>query len=69
METTLLRSCLDLPKVSFSMRTCPPDNIKQATSTFDEALREAVSDLAGSPLSDWAWLKASLPSPVVGSIS
>ncbi len=62
METTLLRSCLALPKVSFLLRTCPPDNIKQATATFDEALREAVSDLAGSPLSDWAWLKASLPS-------
>ncbi len=61
METTRLRSYLGLPKVSFSLRTCPPDNIKQATVTFDEALREAVSDQAGSPLSDWAWLKASLP--------
>ncbi len=62
METALLRSCLALPKVSFSLRTCPPDHIKQATVTFDESLRDALSDLAGSPLSDWAWLKASLPS-------
>jgi len=37
MEASLLRSCLALPKVSFSLRTCP---------------REALSDLAGSPVSD-----------------
>ena len=29
-------------------------------------MREALSDLAGSPLPDWAWLKASLPSSLGG---
>ena len=62
METTLLRSCLALPKLSFSFRSCPPSHIKQATSAFDDAMREALSDITGSPLPNWAWLKASLPS-------
>lgn len=55
METTLLRSCLPLPKVAFSLRTCPPAKIKQA-------MREALSDLTGTPLSEWSWQKATLPS-------
>ena len=29
-------------------------------------MREAVSDLAGCPLSHWSWLKASLPSSLGG---
>ena len=66
METTLLRFCLALPKVAFALRTCPPSHIKEATTAFDNAMREALSDLAGAPLSDWAWLKASLPSSLGG---
>ena len=62
MEATLLRSCLALPKVAFSLRTCPPSHIIQATATFDEAMREALTNLTGCPLSGCAWLKASLPS-------
>ena len=62
METALLRSCLALPKVAFALRTCPPCHVKQATASFDDIMREALADLAGGPLPDWAWLKASLPS-------
>ena len=62
METALLRSCLALPKVSFSLRACPPDHIRQGTALWDDTIRDALTDLAGSPLPDWAWLKASLPS-------
>ena len=62
METTLLRSWLSLPKISFSLHTCAPSLILPALSAFDNIIRRALSDLAGSPLSDWAWLKASLPS-------
>ena len=62
MEMALLRSCLALPKVSFSLRSCPPDYIKQGTAEWDNTMRDALSDLAGGPLSDWGWLKASLPS-------
>ena len=66
MESTLLRSCLALPKVAFSLRSCPPSHIQHATAAFDETMLEALSDIAGSPLSEWARLKASLPSSMGG---
>ena len=62
METTLLRSCFALPKVAFALRTSPPSHTQQATVVFDNAMLKAPSDLAGGPLPEWAWLKASLPS-------
>ena len=66
MEAALLCSCLSLPKVTHLLRTCPPDVIQRALERLDEIMREAVSDLAGCPLSDWAWLKSSLPSSLGG---
>ena len=66
MEAALLRSCLALPKVSHLFRTCPPDVIQGALEKFDELIREAVLDLAGCSLSNWAWLKSSLPSSLGG---
>ena len=65
METTLLHSCLALPKI-FSLHTCPPGHIQEATAAFDNVMREALSDLAGGPLPEWAWLKACLPSSLGG---
>ena len=61
MEATLLCMCLALPKLSFSLQTCPPIYIREAIASFDLILFESVSDLAGGSLSDWSWLKASLP--------
>ncbi len=61
METTLLRFCLALPKLSFSLRSCPPSHTKDTIAAFDHFMLEALSDLAGGPLTNWAWLKASLP--------
>ncbi len=66
METTLLRHCLALPKVAFALRTCPPSHLQEAATAFDHAMRDALTDLAGGPLSAWAWLKASLPSSLGG---
>jgi hypothetical protein len=66
MEAALLRSCLSLLKVAHLLRTCPPDVIQGALEKFDELMREAVSDLAGCSLSNWAWLKSSLPSSLGG---
>ena len=37
-----------------------------ALNSFDCITRDTLSDLAGGPLSDWAWLKASLPSSLGG---
>ena len=62
LETSLLRSCLALPKVSFILRTCPPSHICHTTVDFDSAIRESLESIVGGPLSDWSWLKASLPS-------
>ena len=66
IETALLRSCLSLPKVTHLLCTCPPGVIQSALVKFDEIMRDAVSNLAGCPLSDWAWLKSSLPSSLGG---
>ena len=66
METTLLRSCLALPKVAYVLRTCPPALIMKALGSFDSVMRDALSDLAGGPLPDLSWLKASLPSSLGG---
>ena len=56
METTLLRSCLALPKFSYTLRTCPPSHITKATSEFDAAMRESLEAILGGPISDWSWL-------------
>ena len=66
MEVTLLRSCLALPKFSHVLRTCPPTLIPNALEAFDSLMRNTLSDLAGGPLPDWSWLKASLPSSLGG---
>ena len=66
MEAALLRSCLSLPKIAHLLRTCPLPLIEEALMGFDDALRDALSALAGCPLTDWAWRKASLPSSMGG---
>ena len=50
METTLLRSCLSLPKFNFALRTCPPSAIQVSTAAFDNLMRDSLSDLAGELL-------------------
>ena len=66
LESTLLRSCLALPKVSFVLRTCPPSHICQAAKDFDTAVRETLESILSGPLPEWSWLKASLPSTYGG---
>ena len=43
LETTLLRSCLSLPKIAFALHTCAPNFIRPALSAFDNTMREASS--------------------------
>ena len=62
LETTLLRSCLALPKVSYILRACPPSHTCRTSVDFDRAIRETLESIVGGPISDWSWLKASLPS-------
>ena len=61
LETTLLWSCLALPKVAYVLHTCPPSLIPKALDSFDSLMWDALCDLVGSPPPDWSWLKASLP--------
>ena len=66
METTLLKSCLVFPKISFYLRACPPSYIRDATTSFDSVIFESLSDLVGGPLPDWSWTKAYLPTSLGG---
>ena len=66
LQTTLLRSCLSLPKFNYSLWTCPPSLILNATTLFDNAIREAVEDITGGPLFDWSWSKTNLPCSMGG---
>ena len=66
VHCTRYSSCLSFPKIAFSLRACPPCFLTQSTVAFDESMRDALSDIAGSPISDWVWLKASLPSSLGG---
>ena len=66
LESTLLCSCLALPKVSFVLRTCPLSHICDAVQEFDQSIRNALETISGGPMSDWSWLKASLPSSCGG---
>ena len=62
LETTLLRSCLALPKIAFILRACPPSHIHHTAKEVDNAIRQTLETIVGGPISDWSWLKASLPS-------
>lgn len=62
MQTTLLRSCLSLPKFAYSLRTCAPSLTSAPAAAFDTAVRECLESIVGGPVSEWSWLKASLPS-------
>ena len=61
MEYVLLSSCLSLPKFVFILRTCPMLFIEDAIQSLDNALYNSVSEIVGAPLSDWSWLKSTLP--------
>ena len=62
LETTLLCSCLSLPKFFYILRTTPLSYIEQAARDFDVAVRETLEAIVGIPITEWSWLKASLPS-------
>ena len=61
VEYCLLRSCLSLPTMSYSMRTCPPNHISSSLGLFDGLMRDALGSILGVGLSDRAWRQASLP--------
>ena len=60
-SSPILSLSLSLPKISYSLHTCPHSYLDRAFELFDQAIRDALEDLVGAPLPDWAWPKASLP--------
>lgn len=66
LELTLLRACFSLPKFAFVLRTSPPSKSHLASLAFDEVIRAALSEILCSPLSDEAWIQATLPVHIGG---
>ena len=49
------------PKSLFRPSHLPPSHICHTTVDYDSAIRESLKSIVGGALSDWSWLKASLP--------
>ena len=60
-ESVLLRSCLALPKLLFSLRTVETTSHKEVLEEYDRVTREGISRIIGVPLTDHQWLQANLP--------
>ena len=60
-EYVLLRSCLSIPKVMFSLRTTDPLHHQPLWQRFDSIIRESLTRIIGVPLNDCQWLQAQLP--------
>ena len=61
LELMLLRSCLGIPKLGYSMRTTPPSKIEAPLRRFASLISSALSRILGEPLSEEASVQASLP--------
>ena len=44
------------------LRACPPSHLAHSSAEFDTAIHHSLEAIAGGPVADWPWLKASLPS-------
>ena len=60
-ELHLLLSCLSTGKIGHLLRTVPPDSADEHLEHFDEGLRSTLSQILRCPISDLAWLQATLP--------
>nr|GEV89797.1 hypothetical protein [Tanacetum cinerariifolium] len=63
-ELLLLRSCMGISKLYFSMRTCPTHVFESAQHSFDVALRsslERIVTASGPGFGIWQWRLATLP--------
>ena len=65
-EFVLLRSCLALPKLMFSLRTVDTTDHQEPLQEYDRITREALTRIMGSPLQDLQWSQATLPTSMGG---
>ena len=66
VEYCLLRSCLGLPKMIYTLRTTDPTNHKNCWRRCDDITREAFSRTLGRGLSDLQWQQVQLPTSMGG---
>ena len=66
IEYCLLRSCLAIPKMSYTLRTTDPSLIEHILRRFDNCIRGALENILGTPLTDNQWIQSSLPVSMTG---
>ena len=68
-EFVLLRSCLSLPNIMYSLRTTDPSPLQGLWQEFDWMTRESLNRILGTPLNNIQWLQAQLPVSLGGCYS
>ena len=60
-QFALLRSCLSVPKVMYTLRTTDPTLNQVLWQEVDTITREACNRILGAPVNDTQWMQAMLP--------
>ena len=60
LEFVLLRSCIAIPKIMFTLRTTRASDFPDLLQSFDSVIREALIKILGTPLENKQWLQAKL---------
>ena len=60
-EFVLLRSCLSIPKIMFTLRTTDPYPHQSQWKNFDSIVRETLTRILGSPVDDCQWNQSQMP--------
>ncbi|GJS29937.1 putative reverse transcriptase domain-containing protein [Tanacetum coccineum] len=55
-ELLLLRSCMDISKLFFGLRTCQPVHMEEATLFFDKGLRGSIDNIVAKVVSSYAFV-------------
>ena len=61
LEFVLLRSCIAIPKIMFTLRTVPTTQFPELLKDFDAVIRETLIQILGTPLDEKQWLQVKLP--------
>ena len=60
-EFVLLRSCFSLPKVMFLLRSIDPTHHQELWRLFDSMIRDTLTNILGSSVTDQQWAQGQLP--------
>ena len=66
IEYVLLRSCLSLPKMMYTLRTSDPTNYQMCWQRCDDITRDALSLILGRPMDEKQWKQAQIPTSMGG---